>query len=105
MSERTYTQEEVEHIKTEERFIAYLVLSSARVPLQNQPKQYRDARQYVIDTLNMSSKYDDITKERFGAMLVMIDNCVPVNERPVAYLDAYNSVIKDILAPADKEQQ
>jgi len=97
--EKMYTQKEVDSIKTEERFIAYLVLSSADVRLQRQPDQYREARREVEEIVKRSSKYDDETKESFALFLVMVDNCVPHQDRPKKFYDVYNKVIADILAP------
>lgn len=99
IEERTYTQKEVDSIKTEERFITYLVLSSAGVKLAQMPKQYRDARFSVADIVDKSKKYDDDVKEKFYVFLTFVDNCVPPQERPQKYFDAYNTVIADILAP------
>jgi tRNA A-37 threonylcarbamoyl transferase component Bud32 len=103
---KNYTQKEVdekvEKVRTEERFISFIVLSSAGVKLPNQPVQYREARLAVADIVEKSGKYDEITKERFGNYIRMVDNCVPFNERGKANQDAYNAVIKDILAqPTD----
>ena len=101
---KNYSQKEVdekiEKIRTEERFITYVVLSSAGVRLQNQPAQYREARLEVADVVEKSAKYDEITKERFANCLRMIDNCVPPGERGAPNQEAYNTVIKDILARA-----
>ena len=94
-----YTQNEVDLIKTEERFITYLVLSSADIKLIHMPKQYRDARKYVEEIVMKSSKYTDDVKEMFKLYLVMVDNCVPVQDRPAKYVESYNAVITDILAP------
>lgn len=101
--ERTYTQAEVDNIRTEERFISYLVLSSAGVKLQQQPAQYREARFRVADIVAKSDKYDDGIKEKFGIVLLLMDNCTPTQDQPKTYLDAYNTVIRDIIA-APKEQ-
>ena len=99
----TYTQEEVDNIRTEERFVAYLVLSSANVRLANQPTQYREARNKVAELVKASSKYDLLDKERFASYLVMVDNCVPFQERPESLKESYNKIIKDILEPAKKK--
>ena len=104
---KNYTQKEVdekvEKVRTEERFIAYVVLSSAGVRLQNQPPQYREARLEVSDVVEKSAKYDELVKERFGNYLRMIDNCVPPGERWAPNQEAYNTVIKDILARAKED--
>jgi hypothetical protein len=105
---KTYTQKEldekIENARSEERFVAYLVLSSARVVLRSQPVQYQEARRNIGEIVDKSTKYDEITKERFATYLVMIDNCVPVEDRPIANRDAYSVVIKDILTPAKVEE-
>ena len=99
----TYTEEEVSNIRLEERFIAYLVLSSANIKLAQMPQQYREARVTVGDMVSKSARYDDITRERFKSYLVMVDNCVPFQDRPKELTDAYSTVIKDILAPPAKK--
>jgi hypothetical protein len=99
----SYTQEEVDNIRTEERFVAYLVLSSANIRFVNMPVQYKEARNKVADIVKSSSKYDDITKERFSSYLVMVDNCVPFGERPENLKESYNKVIADVLAPSKKK--
>jgi hypothetical protein len=101
---RTYTEEEVASIRIEERFVAYLVLSSANIKLAQQPVQYREARNRVAEIVRESQKYDDLTKERFASYLVMVDNCTPFNERPEKLNDAYTLVMKDILAPPKKDE-
>jgi len=100
---KTYTEEEVANVRLEERFVAYLVLSSANVKLNSQPQQYREARQKVADVVKSSAKYDLLDKERFKAYLVMVDNCVPYSERTEELTEAYQKVIKDILAPPKEE--
>jgi len=98
----TYSQEEVDSVRLEERFVNYLVLSNANVRLANQPAQYREARVKVADMVK-ASKFDDITKERFASYLVMVDNCVPFGERPENLREAYNKVINVILEPSKKK--
>jgi hypothetical protein len=106
---KNYTQKEVdekiETVRTEERFIAYIVLSSANVRLQNQPAQYREARLAVADIVEKSGKYDEITKERFANYIRMVDNCVPTSERGAANQSAYSVVIKDILTQPKEEKE
>ena len=99
----TYMQEEVDNIRTEERFVAYLVLSSANIRMANMPVQYREARNKVSELVKGSSKYDLLDKERFASYLVMVDNCVPFQERPEGLKESYNKIIKDILEPAKKK--
>ena len=103
MTDKTYTEVEVDSIRTEERFITYLVLSSVGMKLRDQPVQYREARANVEAIVNKSPNYDDTTKEKFGYALVMLDNCIPAQERPKAIFEVYNTVIKDILAPSKKD--
>lgn len=102
---KTYTEDEVSNVRLEERFVAYLVLSSANVKLGAMPTQYREARQKVADIVKGSGKYDLLDKERFKAYLVMVDNCVPYQDRPEELTEAYQKVIKDILAPPKEEQE
>jgi len=102
---RTYTEEEVSNVRLEERFVAYLVLSSANVKLNQQPQQYREAREKVANVVKGSPKYDLLDKERFKSYLVMVDNCVPFQERPEDLTEAYQKVIKDILAPPKEESE
>jgi hypothetical protein len=97
--------EKIEKVRIEERFIAYVVLSSAGVKVGQQPIQYRQARVEVAEIVDKSAKYDDITKERFANYLIMIDNCVPPHERKAANAEAYNTVIKDILAKKDEVKE
>lgn len=96
---KTYTEREVELIKTEERFITYLVLASADIRLKSQPAQYREARERVGHIVATSKKYDQDTKSKFALFLTLIDNCVPVQDRPLDLVESYNKVIADILAP------
>ena len=105
---KNYTQkdvdEKIEKVRTEERFITYVVLSSAGVRLQQQPAQYREARLAVADLVEKSGKYDEIVKERFANYLTMVDNCVPIQERKAANQQAYNTVMQDILAQAKESK-
>ena len=101
---RTYTEEEVANVRLEERFVSYLVLSSANVKTNQMPQQYREARNRVADIVKGSKKYDLLVKERFKAYLVMVDNCVPFGDRPEELTEAYQTVIKDILAPPKEEE-
>ena len=103
MSERTYTQEEVDDIRTEERFIANRVLISAGITTARQPAQYREARVSVGMIVATSFAIPDDEKEQFKLFLVMTDNCVPVQDIPIKLIENYNKIINIILAPKADE--
>jgi hypothetical protein len=99
MTDKTYTQEEVDDIRTEERFIANRVLLSANIPTSRQPAQYREARLSVGKIVENSSVIPQDEKEKFKVFLVMTDNCVPIQEIPPDHIENYNKIINIILAP------
>jgi hypothetical protein len=99
MTERTYTQEEVDDIRTEERFIANRVLISAGITTARQPTQYRESRISVGKLVANSTAIPDDEKEKFRLFLVMTDNCVPIQEIPPDHIENYNKIINIILAP------
>jgi hypothetical protein len=103
MSERTYTQEEVDDIRTEERFIANRVLISAGITTSRQPAQYREARFFVGKLVENSTAIPDDEKEMFQLFLVMTDNCVPGQDIPTKIAENYNKIINIILAPKKDE--
>jgi hypothetical protein len=91
--------------RIEERFITYVVLASAKVTLQNQPKQYQDARVLIEKIVQKSSKYDEITKERFSMVLAVFDVCGVLGANMKPAVEAYDKIIADLIAQQKKLEE